>query len=104
MTQRARAELRDGLQLIRKSLLWLSGWLKRIARGAIGGYKEAWPTSATIWHTTQSGTFLKNAASSHLRKGRGRRRGGEVLQRKLGKNVARGLFPREGAECFPFGP
>src|SRR5437879_3040095 len=34
-----------------------SAWLKRIARGAIGGYKEPWPTSATIWHTTRSGTF-----------------------------------------------
>src|SRR5215831_13145640 len=26
------------LQLIRKSLLWLSAWLKRIDTGAIGGY------------------------------------------------------------------
>src|SRR5215472_18487011 len=46
-----------GLQLITKSLLWSSAWLKRIAAGAIGGYRERWPIWATIWHTIQFGIF-----------------------------------------------
>src|SRR2546425_7223945 len=74
------ANLGAGLQRARKLLLWLSAWLKRIARGAIGGYKEPWATSATIWHTTRSGTILKDAASSHLPNGRGRRRGERSCQ------------------------
>ena len=34
-----------------------AAWLRRIAPGAIDGYREHWPTSVTIWHTTRSGTF-----------------------------------------------
>ena len=50
-------EVRAGLQRLRTLLLWLSAWLRRIAPGAIDGYREHWPTSVTIWHTTRSGTF-----------------------------------------------
>ena len=46
-----------GSQRARKLLLWLSAWLRRIAPGAIDGYREHWPTWVTIWHTTRSGTF-----------------------------------------------
>src|SRR5215469_11673126 len=34
-----------------------SAWLRKIAPGDIDGYRQHWPTWATIWHTTQSGTF-----------------------------------------------
>src|SRR5215469_5330313 len=66
---------RAGLQLIRKSLVWLSAWLKRIDTGAIGGYREHWPTWATIWHTIRFAIFSKSMGSSHLRSARGRRPG-----------------------------
>ena len=48
--------LRAGLQLLGKLLLWLCAWQKKIALGAIAGYREQWPTWATIWHTIRYGT------------------------------------------------
>src|SRR5215468_11504434 len=75
MTLPLRARPRAGLQLIRRSLLWLSAWLRRIDTGAIGAYREHWPTWATIWHTTRFGIFSKSTGSSHLRSGHGRRPG-----------------------------
>src|SRR5215472_3248053 len=91
MTLPLRARPRAGLQLIKKSLLWLSAWLKRIDTGAIGGYREHCPTWATIWHTIRFGIFSKSMGSSHLRSARGRRPG-ESSFKDIGKQIVASDF------------